>query len=362
MAEAAENLLQLFIDDIPLMDVRAPVEFARGAFPNTVNLPLLDDKEREAVGIRYKTEGQAAAIALGQELVSGEIKAARLKSWLEFAKNHPQGRLYCFRGGLRSKTVQQWMAEAGAPYPLIAGGYKALRRSLIDALDNFSNQRSCFVISGRTGNGKTEVIQALPNAADLEALANHRGSSFGRRLAPQPSQIDFENALTVRLLKLDAKKPAFLEDEGRLIGRCAMPENLLAALNRWPVVILEETPERRIANVQRDYVTGLLAEYQAVYGDKGFDEFATFLKGSLHRIRKRLGGLLYDKLAALMNAALDAQRLTGDEALHKLWIEELLITYYDPMYDYQFGQKESRIAFRGGREAVLEWCRNIQSV
>ena len=37
----------------PLIDVRAPVEFARGALPGAVNLPLRDDAERHAVGIRY---------------------------------------------------------------------------------------------------------------------------------------------------------------------------------------------------------------------------------------------------------------------------------------------------------------------
>ncbi|HCQ35909.1 MAG TPA: tRNA 2-selenouridine(34) synthase MnmH, partial [Alcanivorax sp.] len=55
----------------PLLDVRAPVEFAKGAFPTASNLPLLDDNERHRVGIRYKQQGQQAAIDLGNELVSG---------------------------------------------------------------------------------------------------------------------------------------------------------------------------------------------------------------------------------------------------------------------------------------------------
>ena len=96
----------LFLGDIPLLDVRAPVEFAKGAFPTASNLPLLDDDERHRVGIRYKQQGQQAAIDLGNELVSGRKKSARLDAWREWHRAHPDGYLYCFRGGLRSRTTQ----------------------------------------------------------------------------------------------------------------------------------------------------------------------------------------------------------------------------------------------------------------
>jgi len=33
----------LFTQDLPLIDVRAPLEFEHGAFPNAINLPLLLD-------------------------------------------------------------------------------------------------------------------------------------------------------------------------------------------------------------------------------------------------------------------------------------------------------------------------------
>ena len=58
------DYLDLFLRDVPLLDVRAPVEFAQGAFPNADNLPLLTDTERHEVGLRYNDEGQPAAIEL----------------------------------------------------------------------------------------------------------------------------------------------------------------------------------------------------------------------------------------------------------------------------------------------------------
>jgi len=42
----ATDYAQLFLDDVPLIDVRAPIEFKEGAFPCSTNLPLMTDDER----------------------------------------------------------------------------------------------------------------------------------------------------------------------------------------------------------------------------------------------------------------------------------------------------------------------------
>ena len=127
---------ELFLRDVPLLDVRAPVEFAQGAFPNAPNLPLLTDTERHDVGLRYNEQGQPAAIVLGHALVGGRTREARLQRWLHWCERHPDGHLYCFRGGMRSGLVQEWLAEAGKPIPRIQGGYKAMRRFLLESLEN----------------------------------------------------------------------------------------------------------------------------------------------------------------------------------------------------------------------------------
>ncbi|MCY4420785.1 MAG: tRNA 2-selenouridine(34) synthase MnmH, partial [Gammaproteobacteria bacterium] len=118
----ARSYAGLFVNDIPLMDVRAPVEFSRGAFPMAQNLPLLDDDQREAVGICYKHEGKHEAIEKGHALVCNEVREARILAWIEFAKRNPNGALYCFRGGLRSQITQLWMHEAGIDFPVVSGG------------------------------------------------------------------------------------------------------------------------------------------------------------------------------------------------------------------------------------------------
>ena len=189
MREDARDFRALFLDGVPMMDTRAPVEFTKGAFPGVVNLPLMTDLERQKVGTCYKQHGQDAAIKLGHQLVGGETKAHRVAAWAAFARANPHGYLYCFRGGLRSQIVQQWLHEAGIDYPRITGGYKAMRTFLLDTLEEAVAQCRFVVVGGMTGTGKTDVLAQLPDALDLEGHANHRGSSFGKRATGQPAQI-----------------------------------------------------------------------------------------------------------------------------------------------------------------------------
>src|SRR3546814_18779074 len=70
---------------------RSPIEFAKGAFPQALNRPLMDDDERANVGTCYKQKGNQAAVELGHRLVSGAIKAQRMQAWADFVRDHPDG-------------------------------------------------------------------------------------------------------------------------------------------------------------------------------------------------------------------------------------------------------------------------------
>ena len=118
------DIASIFLDERPMLDVRAPVEFEQGAFPGAENRPLLTDEERHQVGIRYKEAGQDAAIALGYALVDAEEKARRVAEWRAFVEAHPQGLLYCFRGGLRSR-----LRRAGRARCRISSSRRAWRRT-----------------------------------------------------------------------------------------------------------------------------------------------------------------------------------------------------------------------------------------
>ncbi|MEY5098534.1 MAG: hypothetical protein RJA36_1253, partial [Pseudomonadota bacterium] len=335
-----------------------------GAFPGAVNLPLMDDEERHEVGICYKQHGQAAAIELGHRLVSGAIKEARIAAWTDFMRAHPDGLLYCFRGGLRSQTVQRWLREeAGLDYPRVIGGYKAMRNFLIETTQQAVQQCGLVVLGGLTGTGKTDVIVQLANAIDLEGHANHRGSAFGRRSSPQPAPIDFENRLAIDLLrKREAGWSQFvLEDEGRFIGSCTLPLELNEAMQQCPLVWLEDSFEHRVERILRDYVLDQQADYVVAHGEElGFRLYAQQLLGSLERIAKRLGGLRHQQLATVMQAALAQQESSGAVDGHRAWIAELLRDYYDPMYAYQRESKTARVVFAGTQAEVLDYLRSQQ--
>ncbi|MDF1820230.1 MAG: tRNA 2-selenouridine(34) synthase MnmH [Alcanivoracaceae bacterium] len=357
MKDDITDLHGLLLTGTPLLDVRAPVEFHKGAFPGATNIPLLDDDERHEIGICYSRHGQEAAIELGHKLVSGDIKAERLARWQHWCEQHPDGVIYCFRGGLRSRTVQQWLAEAGIQRPLVRGGYKAMRRFLLDALQKQLSRHPLLILAGRTGTGKTRVIEALDNAVDLEGLAHHRGSAFGRRPGGQPAQIDFENRLALDMLHLSSSERAIvMEDESRLIGRCYLPVPLQEAMKQAPRVMIDEPLEARVDVTLDDYVIAPLAEFERFYGaDSAFDELAQSLLDSIDRIRKRLGGARHQVLRGQLEDSLAQQRRDGSTDAHRHWITVLLRDYYDPMYDYMMAKREGEVRYTGRRNDVARW-------
>lgn len=361
MREDTHDYRTLFLGELPLMDVRAPVEFQKGAFPHAVNLPLMNDQERHEVGVCYKRHGPDAAISLGHKLVGGSIRAERIAAWVKFALAHPDGYLYCFRGGHRSRIVQEWLsAELGFRYPRVLGGYKAMRAFLLETTERAVAECGLTVLGGMTGTGKTEVLQQLDNALDLEAYAHHRGSSFGSHASAQPSQIDFENRLSIDILrKRDSGYDTLVvEDESRIIGSRNLPLSLYQVMQARPMVWLEDTLRNRIERILKDYVVDLRAEYLALYGpEEGASQYALRLRQNLDKIVRRLGGERHQRLAAMMDAALDEQARSGSCELHREWIEGLLTHYYDPMYVYQRERKSSRIVFTGTHEAVVEYLR-----
>ena len=98
MRENTKDYRAIFLSDTPMIDLRAPCEFAKGSFPNTVGLPLMSDIERQKIGTCYKRDGQEAAIKLGHQLVKGELKKERIAGWKKFIQVHQEdGFLFCFR-------------------------------------------------------------------------------------------------------------------------------------------------------------------------------------------------------------------------------------------------------------------------
>ena len=266
--------------ETPIIDVRAPVEFAQGAMPAAVNLPLMNDEERAAVGTCYKREGADAALALGHKLVAGDTRQQRIAAWLDACRDAPNGYLCCARGGQRSHITQSWIKEHGIDYPLIVGGYKTLRQAAIKATEELV-RHPIILIGGCTGNGKTPLVRQQPQGIDLEGLAHHRGSSFGRTLNAQFSQATFENHLATALLQGAHEQDRVrwvLEDEGRMIGANHLPECLRDRMAQSPIAVVEDPFDLRIERLREEYFTRMHHDFFAAYGEElGWQEYSAYL-------------------------------------------------------------------------------------
>lgn len=355
----------IVINNTPLIDVRAPIEYEKGAFLNSINLPLMDNEERHQVGIRYKEDGNEEAVKLGHELVCGETKEKRVKAWANQIRNYPDILLYCFRGGQRSKISQEWIyEETGITIPRLEGGYKAFRNFLIQSLEPSKQKCLPILLGGYTGSGKTILLKKLDNFIDLERLANHRGSSFGNQLTPQPTPINFENNLAYDLIQLAHKgyRHMILEDEGSHIGKCFIPKPLASYFNSGGLVILETPFEERVQITFDEYVIQAQEDLIKELGnEEGLKNWFDNIDSSLYRIRTRLGGLRYGEIKKALDNAFSNQLKTGSYTLHKDWVGYLLKEYYDPMYQYQIDNTDKKILFKGNADDVLEYFRTYYS-
>ncbi len=355
---STNNLRKIFLDNAPLMDVRAPLEFEKGSIPGAVNLPLMDNNQREQVGICYKESGQKAAIDLGRQLVSLKIREQRKQKWLDFIENNNEGYLFCFRGGLRSKITQQWIYDAGIQYPYVEGGYKAMRQFLLNEIELQAKSAPLIILNGRTGTGKTWLLKKIERNIDLEGLANHRGSSFGNMIQNQPSVINFENHLSVSLLKLnkDQVSPVFVEGEGRMIGRVSIPKSFWKKMIEAPHIVLVSTLSERVEIAIQDYIIELFNGFsKKLTRDQALDMLGKRHLESLYRIRKRLGGTLYKRANNLLRSAIAEHKKNNKLTAYIPFVELLLTKYYDPMYDYQISNRSEKPLFCGTSDEIIQW-------
>lgn len=266
------GIIQRLLHTPHIFDVRSPAEFDKGHIPGARNLPLFSNEERHEVGLCYKQQGKDKAVKLGLSFVGPKITrfVDQAEEWCPDRKLA----MYCWRGGMRSGSMSHLLRFAGFEVDLVQGGYKTWRKAIRDRM---ATPLSLVNLSGYTGSGKTMVIEALRKAGEqvvnLEALANHRGSTFGH-VGEQPTTEHFENLLGHALLQLDANRTIWIEDESRSIGRVYLSDDLYTQMQQAPLVIITKSKEQR---------TRELCE---MYGQSSRQE----LIEAFERISKRMGG------------------------------------------------------------------------
>ena len=361
------------------LDVRAPIEFGAGQLPNSINLPILNDEERAAVGALYKKSGQAAAIELGHALVTGETKSKRIQAWREALEANPSMLITCARGGMRSQLTQAWLREVGMERRRVHGGVKQVRQFYITSMERLALS-PFWTLAGPTGSGKTLLLQQIQqyqltgsqaeNTLDLEALAQHRGSAFGPTATPQPAQSTFENQISHRLLSIENlidSKPLLVEDESRMIGRLVLPPSLHKTILESPMVLIDEPIDKRVENTYTEYVEreilgdGLRNENgdddESARDNRARETFKKY-RAAIDRISNRLGGARASELKTLIQEAEDEFLRTGRLDHSRVWVERLLTQYYDPLYQHSLKNRTAPEVFRGSLPEAFEFLVN----
>lgn len=302
------QVFELGFDDI--IDVRAPAEWDDDHIPGAINLPVLNDAERAEVGTIYKQVAPFTARKVGAALVARNA-AAHLQGPLADKGGGWRPLVYCWRGGQRSGSFASILAQVGWRVELLAGGYKAWRALVVDALYNQPVRAPMVVLDGNTGTAKTDLLALLAargmQVIDLEGLARHRGSLFGAMPGGQPSQKGFETALAMALARLDPSRPVVIEAESSKVGDCRLPPELWKAMQAAPRIAIAAPVAAR-------------AEYLVrAYGDLVQDSA---------RLAQVIGMLRSQHATAAIEAW---QAMAKAGAFHDL-AADLMVSHYDPRY------------------------------
>ncbi|SEN94619.1 tRNA 2-selenouridine synthase [Gemmobacter aquatilis] len=234
MAITLTSLTQIFdLGFDTIIDVRSPDEWAEDRIPGAINLPVLDNAERAIVGTIYKQDSPFKARKVGGALVAKNA-AAHLQGPLADKDGGWKPLVYCWRGGQRSGSFTTILQSVGWRADVVAGGYKAWRKLVVDQVYDRPVASPVVVLDGNTGSAKTELLALLAaqgvQVIDLEGLARHRGSLFGAMPGGQPSQKAFEGALALALAQLDPARPVVVEAESSKVGNCRLPAPLWKAM------------------------------------------------------------------------------------------------------------------------------------
>lgn len=295
----------------PVLDVRTPAEFEQGHIIGAISFPLFTNEERKIIGTLYKQKGKQVAVLKALEIVGPKLsdyvkEAIKLNKTETFL-------VHCWRGGMRSSSMAWFLETYGFKCITLKGGYKVFRRKV---LDSFNEHKNIVLLGGKTGTGKTIILEELEKQGeqiiDLEKLAHHKGSSFGALgEEPQSSQEQFENELSFRLSKINKEKKCWVENESRKIGRNILPLGLWDQMQNAIVVTVNLPTETRIKYLVKEY--GKFTKEE--------------LTDATYRISKRLGGVQ------------TKQAIQAIEQGDNKTAFEICLQYYDKTYNYGAEQR-----------------------
>lgn len=295
-----------------IIDARSPKEFIYSHVPCAKNFYALNNQEHQEIGTIYKHNSKFKAKALGASYICANAS----KHILELQKLINPGSkivIYCARGGLRSASLGVILEQLEYRVFRVKNGYKGYRNYVLNFFENERIPRF-ITLFGNTGVGKSELLRKLNPQVDIEALANHQGSTFGAINGAQPTQKTFENNLAFALLNIPNDTLCFVEGESRRVGSITLPKKLYEAMQNGVSVLVEASMEKRVERI--------IDEYSGISDE--------FFFACLEKIKPYMAKAAYKKIA---------QSYHGRELETVAFL--LLEHYYDKVY-----KKPKRVDFK----------------
>ncbi len=296
----------------PVIDVRSNAEFNHAHIPDAYSLPLFNDDERKIVGTIYKQQSREQAIKKGLEYFGPKMKEMIVFVEKIITQENLEKKnvlVHCWRGGMRSAAVAWLLDIYGFKVFTLIGGYKSYRNWVFK---QFEKPWKINIVGGYTGSGKTVILSELKNnneaVIDLEGIAGHRGSAFGRIGLPEQTTVEmFENNLATTLSNVEKEHPnknIWIEDESQRIGAVSIPHMLWKNMRLSLVYFVDIPFEKRVSYLLETY--GKMDKLE--------------LCEAIKRIQKKLGGL----------ETKTAIEYIGNDEMYKCF--EILLKYYDKLY------------------------------
>lgn len=296
--------------DYILIDVRSEGEYQEYTIPGAINIPILDNKERQEIGTVYVRESVDKAKLMGVEAASKKLPNI-YKKIKELYNKYDKVILFCARGGLRSTVLATLLSSLGMKIYKLRGGYKGYRSYINKKLPEVNEKVNYIVLQGNTGVGKTKILEELKirgyNILDLEGCANHRGSFLGSvGIGKCNTQKAFES-LAYEQLKNRKGDLVFVEGESKRIGNIIIPDFIYNKMREGKRILVKADLDYRAENIIEEYTRGESWKEEVVE--------------SLNRLRKYISE---------ENIIRYLQMLEKDQVSELT--KELMVKYYDPMY------------------------------
>lgn len=258
-----------------VVDVRSPKEFIEHSIPGSINIPVFSDEERAEVGTIYKQIGASEAKQRGLEIFSDKLPSF-IKQFMEIKQPIT---VYCWRGGMRSKTAATVLNLMDIHVSRLKGGIRTYRQWVVSTLNTLEIKPQLIVLNGYTGTGKTDILKSLKDQGfpviDLEGLAGHRGSIFGQIGKCPSNQKKFDALILEELLKFQKQSYILIEGESKRIGRVMLPDCLYDKKEHGYQVFIHLPIEERVRNIMQDY--------DPTHEPEKFLEAFQFIKKRIHQ-------------------------------------------------------------------------------